>query len=758
MDIFKSRQIIQRISRPTKININICDLRLKTSKTLITNDSGMEVNHVLELQKKKLDNIDKNVWMNVSFLSNPFEYIHPKITKYCKQEKITSNSKPISRAYYKMWEIMNAFPIFNNTLDDTNFLYGEEYQNSDNNQNCVTAHLAEGPGGFIQAVMHRRHQYTDRMYAITIQCSNKNKLFNQVDNRVNIQYGNITHADSIEQFATNFSDKKAYLVTADGGLDDEHREDVQEHMHTHLIFSEIVNALHIQAIGGCFVCKIYDINTAVTVQMITLLSYFYKDVYLFKPTSSKPVNSEKYIVCLKFEGIQTSMLAKLLDIKKKWTEIDITGTMGNTECFVSSLFNSTFPMNDIQDFNFLYTTQQLKYVNFSMNAIDFLQNSVFLANNKELQMKYSLEWCATNNINVNNKYTSQWSTRRSNMLFSSTQDTYDNTFAIYTALRNNDENTVYVLTDYSDYSNIQLFVYAFRHRKYNMLPYLCNNIHFSELIYYLSGPEIIEIFMILGYAKSKEIVLPITPLSYRFICRDRNSKLKQFIMKYYQNEMYEHIINLPIMTMKLAVKYEKMYIVNEYIKHPALSINAMKYALNYNNTVDFVTRLHKLVPKYVFTEQDLVKCIKFGNFRLLQYITKTRPFKIFNRTILDYCIYYDYPTHILVLVLKLCKYHQKVNIHQLLKRNKKDLETILIALQEQKYSFRNIYKIHDFFTQHKQNPDSLVLLYKYNILTWSSIDVIYLKDKLPEVYINKIKSFGEDSSTESFNNPFNYLS
>ena len=122
MDLYKSIPIIRKIHRP-KEKLDVNKFFMKSSIEIKRYDIELGPYMLLETQKKKIDNIHKNIWLNISFLSNPYEYIHPKITKYYKNDRIVSINKPISRAFYKMWEIMNIFPIINNTLNYRNILY-----------------------------------------------------------------------------------------------------------------------------------------------------------------------------------------------------------------------------------------------------------------------------------------------------------------------------------------------------------------------------------------------------------------------------------------------------------------------------------------------------------------------------------------------------------------------------------------------------------------------------------------------------------
>lgn len=70
-----------------------------------------------------------------------------------------------------------------------------------------------------------------------------------------------------------------------------------------LFFGEILTAFHIQKEGGDFILKIYDCGFEVTRQLILLLALYYSTVKTVKPITSRPGNSERYLLCQGFKGI-----------------------------------------------------------------------------------------------------------------------------------------------------------------------------------------------------------------------------------------------------------------------------------------------------------------------------------------------------------------------------------------------------------------------------------------------------------------------
>ena len=83
--------------------------------------------------------------------------------------------QPLSRSYFKLWEIMCDF----NLLQEK--------------RKCSILCLAEGPGGFIEALInYRKNKYTDDILGITLKSTDKDvpgwkKSSNFLKNNKNIK-------------------------------------------------------------------------------------------------------------------------------------------------------------------------------------------------------------------------------------------------------------------------------------------------------------------------------------------------------------------------------------------------------------------------------------------------------------------------------------------------------------------------------------------------------------------------------------------
>ena len=63
-------------------------------------------------------------------------------------------------------------------------------------------------------------------------------------------------------------------------------------MHIDLIFTQIAYAIIMQKYNGHFILKIFDIFEKCTIEILYLLSCFYKKVIVCKPDTSRVANSE----------------------------------------------------------------------------------------------------------------------------------------------------------------------------------------------------------------------------------------------------------------------------------------------------------------------------------------------------------------------------------------------------------------------------------------------------------------------------------
>jgi 23S rRNA U2552 (ribose-2'-O)-methylase RlmE/FtsJ len=249
-----------------------------------------------------------------------------------------------------MWELINKFDIFND------------------NNGINIACLAEGPGGFIEAIINYRmlknNGYClDNINGITL---NKGKsplwdpLIKKIGNKnINLRlgYGDLYNSKSIRTFCNNINGN-IHIITADGGFNYSNDYNNQEKLSYRIIFNEVLTALTLQKRGGIFICKIFDIFHKFTVQLIYILYCLYDEIHIVKLQTSRVANSEKYLVAKGFKFINPYFLKKLYNISENWDD-NIIGFKG--------INIPTEFIKELGKINSKYVNEQIKSINKTIN-------------------------------------------------------------------------------------------------------------------------------------------------------------------------------------------------------------------------------------------------------------------------------------------------------------------------------------------------------------------------------------------------------
>ncbi|KAI4873372.1 hypothetical protein NFI96_022165 [Prochilodus magdalenae] len=171
--------------------------------------------------------------------------------------------------------------------------------------------VCAGPGGFSEYVLWRKRWHA-KGFGMTLKGANDFKLedFYAAPSELFEPYygeggvdgdGDITLPENISAFR-NFvlestERRGLHFLMADGGFSVEGQENIQEVLSKQLLLCQFLTALSVVRTGGHFVCKTFDLFTPFSVGLIYLLYLCFERVSLFKPLTSRPANSERYVVC-----------------------------------------------------------------------------------------------------------------------------------------------------------------------------------------------------------------------------------------------------------------------------------------------------------------------------------------------------------------------------------------------------------------------------------------------------------------------------
>jgi len=377
-------------------NYDIIDGNSNNKKKL--SKYNRDLNDTLNIEKNKIDSYyNNNLWDKLKKFSNQYEFIYT--TSYVNDYKNIANINPISRSFFKLWEI----------------LYDFKFIIPHNIKNLKTAHIAEGPGGFIECIYKylskNKIDISTEIHGITLLSDNRNipkwKIRKNFIDKFNIKL-NDTHGSSSDLYKINnintfiknvslTSDNTncCDFVTADGGFDFSENYNTQENDFIIFLICEIYIIFNILKDNGNAVIKLYDIYSRNSMKILYILTLFFDEVFIIKPFSSRPANSEKYVLCKSFK-ISNENLDRY---KERFKNIIVTQNL--------NLLDDSIPYKFIKlisEYNKFYTERQILYIRNTLSLIEKINNNeifdtkLFLKELYNTNKKYAVNWCKNYSI------------------------------------------------------------------------------------------------------------------------------------------------------------------------------------------------------------------------------------------------------------------------------------------------------------------------------------------------------------------------
>eukprot|EP01116_Phalansterium_solitarium_P024510 TRINITY_DN9001_c0_g1_i2.p1 TRINITY_DN9001_c0_g1~~TRINITY_DN9001_c0_g1_i2.p1 ORF type:complete len:1009 (+),score=234.28 TRINITY_DN9001_c0_g1_i2:119-3145(+) len=186
----------------------------------------------------------------------------------------------------------------------------------DQGQTLYFADVCAGPGGFTEYIMWRKKTPAPdfkggaRGFGFTLvgELDWKLKKFHPDAPHYNFttfygssEDGDVTKATHIREFAELVSHETAGrgldMMVADGGMSVEGEENDQEAKLRQLVLCQFIVALAVLKQHGTFMCKVFDLFLPFSNDLVYLLYRHFERVSIIKPFTSRPANSERYIVC-----------------------------------------------------------------------------------------------------------------------------------------------------------------------------------------------------------------------------------------------------------------------------------------------------------------------------------------------------------------------------------------------------------------------------------------------------------------------------
>ncbi|KOB77085.1 S-adenosyl-L-methionine-dependent methyltransferase ftsjd2 [Operophtera brumata] len=243
-------------------------LKKGPKKLDIENETSFVDSHILKgvLEAKTIfDSLDDKDLRHARFRSNPYETIGAVVF--------------LNRAAVKMANIDAVFdfqfshpkrPTGEDAVDKKDILY--------------FADVCAGPGGFSEYILYR--------FGFTLKGPNDFKLsdfYAGTAETFNPYYG--VKEDGNVFDPANLTSLKEHGFSVEG------QENLQEVLSKQLYLCQCLAALMLVRTGGHFVVKLFDVFTPFSVGLIYIMYRCFDKVCIHKPVTSRPANSERYLIC-----------------------------------------------------------------------------------------------------------------------------------------------------------------------------------------------------------------------------------------------------------------------------------------------------------------------------------------------------------------------------------------------------------------------------------------------------------------------------
>jgi len=342
--------------------------------------------------KQKIDYREKD-WDIFKKYTNPYEYVHSTVP-YKKLS--VAKAKPLSRSFFKMVEIIQTFQLATSSPPINTF------------------HLAEGPGGFIEAISMLRKNKNDIYIGMTLMDEHndpnipgwkKTNTFLKQNPNVYIERG-IDGTGNILSVKNLLGCKESYgssidFITADGGFDFSFDFNSQEVSIAQLLFAQVCYAVTMQKKGGTFVLKVFDCFMQHTMDILCILTSFYDKVYITKPNTSRYANSEKYIVCKNF--LLPTCERFFPFIQKAFDKmIAPPGLVNNM--YVHRFLSVPLPLcfvSKLEEYNAILGQQQIENIHYTILLIDNKHNQDKIDALIKMNVQKCMQWCVKHELPYN---------------------------------------------------------------------------------------------------------------------------------------------------------------------------------------------------------------------------------------------------------------------------------------------------------------------------------------------------------------------
>jgi 23S rRNA U2552 (ribose-2'-O)-methylase RlmE/FtsJ/uncharacterized protein YqgV (UPF0045/DUF77 family) len=281
---------------PWEIN-EFIELKYTINPSIIQgNWKEIEHSSISNSKNKISDFSNAEEWEIRKKITNPYEAVFSGEDNFPSLAKV----QPLSRSYFKMIEMLGLINFFTQARTS-----------------LTTAHICEGPGGFIQHVVEQGTslKIPSAVFAMTLKPTRSHipgwrrsihfiKKYPQIQLEYGVDdTGNVLNQANQADFCRKVGTAgSADLFTADGGFDFSVDYKNQELMAFPLLLASFTMGLKCLKPGGVMIIKLFDIYARATQDLFLGSATFFESFTIYKPATSRPCNSERYFIGRGFLG------------------------------------------------------------------------------------------------------------------------------------------------------------------------------------------------------------------------------------------------------------------------------------------------------------------------------------------------------------------------------------------------------------------------------------------------------------------------
>ena len=365
----------------------------------------LEFKELLRLKRE----IDKNSekWEEVKRVINPLEFASSDIA--------VAKVQPISRAFFKMIELSDKL----NPLPE---------------KPVRTLHLAESPGGFVQAWnwIRKPFGFTDDVTAISLEKGSYESTWKRLIevsrfwfSRPHLYTGDLLNKETRDTIIGEYSEEcderadgsdvrkgKVWLVTGDGGFDFSEDYQNQETTALPLILAQMLVGMRCLEKGGAIILKVFDCFTLPTIQVLWVFCKVFGEFRIVKPDTSRVCNAEKYIIAKDFKGLDNNLdtflkkIDGILTTSSSSLPCGPSGLSPNIPTLFETGSNANWETMD-ESFKLCFETSIRRFIN---TQITWIQKGIDMINTNTIREDTSkktsnlVRWCRRYHIPINREY------------------------------------------------------------------------------------------------------------------------------------------------------------------------------------------------------------------------------------------------------------------------------------------------------------------------------------------------------------------